>query len=71
MANNFTLQLISRKELNGNTVHFEFKILENQSLELVAGQFIRLLFEQDGQEVFGCSLLRMLKVSKRLFYKGV
>ncbi|MCF6288715.1 MAG: FAD-binding oxidoreductase [Proteobacteria bacterium] len=52
MADNFTLQLTSCTELNDNTVHFEFKILDEQSLELIAGQFIRLLFEQDGQEVF-------------------
>lgn len=52
MADALNLQLISCKDLNDNTVHFEFKILDGQKLELVAGQFIRLLFEQDGQEVF-------------------
>ncbi len=52
MAENFTLKLTSCTELNDNTVHFEFNLLDNQSLELTAGQFIRLLFEQDGQEVF-------------------
>jgi ferredoxin-NADP reductase len=52
MADSFSLKLLSCTDLNDNTVHFEFEILDDQKLELVAGQFIRLLFEQDGEEVF-------------------
>lgn len=52
MAENFTLQLSACTKLNDNTVHFEFNILNDDTLELTAGQFIRLLFEQDGEEVF-------------------
>jgi len=52
MADTFNLKLIETKELNENTVHFVFNILEQQKLELIAGQFIRLLFDQEGQEVF-------------------
>ena len=52
MADKFRLKLIESKTLNDNTVHFVFDILNQQKLQLVAGQFIRLLFEQDGQEVF-------------------
>jgi ferredoxin-NADP reductase len=52
MPENFQLELMSVKELNDNTVHFHFNILHDVKLTLTAGQFIRLLFQQDGQEVF-------------------
>ncbi len=52
MADKLHLKLVATKDLNDNTVHFVFDILQQQKLELIAGQFIRLLFEQDGQEVF-------------------
>jgi len=52
MLINLDLKLVSINEINENTVHFTFDILNNQALELIAGQFIRLLFQQDGEEVF-------------------
>jgi ferredoxin-NADP reductase len=52
MSDQFELQLTSIRSLNESTVHFDFKILNQQKLTLIAGQFIRLLFEQDGEEVF-------------------
>ena len=52
MQNNFDLKLIETKDMNDNTVHFKFEILNEQKLTLIAGQFIRLLFQQDGEEVF-------------------
>jgi len=52
MSERFQLRLISTLELNQHTVHFKFEILENQNLKLIAGQFIRLLFQEDGEEVF-------------------
>ena len=52
MPEQFTLELTSNKAINNNTVHFEFAIHNNQSLEIEAGQFIRLLFQQDGEEIF-------------------
>lgn len=52
MPENFNLKLISRQDFNDQTAHFTFSIEDNQSLELIAGQFIRLLFDQDGEEVF-------------------
>jgi len=52
MTNQYTLKLTSIKNINEHTVHFEFSIQEQQKLELIAGQFLRLLFVQNGQEVF-------------------
>jgi ferredoxin-NADP reductase len=52
MPDQFELQLTAMHSLNESTVHFNFKILNQQKLSLIAGQFIRLLFEQDGEEVF-------------------
>ena len=52
MQNNFELKLIEKKDMNANTVHFNFEIINQQKLTLIAGQFIRLLFQQDGEEVF-------------------
>ncbi len=52
MPENISLELVATNELNDNTVAFEFKILNNQQLDLMAGQFIRLMFQQDGEEVF-------------------
>jgi len=52
MPDNIDLKLISRKTLNDNTEHFVFNIQNNLSLQLIAGQFVRLLFQQDGEEVF-------------------
>ena len=52
MQNNIELKLIETKDMNDNTVHFNFEILNQQKLTLVAGQFIRLLFQQDDEEVF-------------------
>ncbi len=52
MPENFTLTLLSRQDFNDQTTHLAFSIENNQPLELVAGQFIRLLFDQDGEEVF-------------------
>lgn len=52
MSERFLLKLISTKTLNDNTVHFNFKILNSGKLTLIAGQFLRLLFQQDGEEVF-------------------
>jgi len=52
MPNNIDLKLIETKDINAHTVHFNFEILNQQKLPLIAGQFIRLLFQQDGQEVF-------------------
>jgi len=52
MQNNIELKLIGKKDLNANTVHFNFEILNQQKLALIAGQFIRLLFQQEGDEVF-------------------
>lgn len=52
MPDKFELKLISMKSMNDNTVHFNFKILNEQKLILIAGQFIRLLFDQEGEEVF-------------------
>lgn len=52
MQNNLELKLLDIKDMNDNTVHFNFEILNQQKLTLIAGQFIRLLFQQDGQEVF-------------------
>ncbi|HHL31979.1 MAG TPA: ferredoxin--NADP reductase [Oceanospirillales bacterium] len=52
MPDNFELTLKSTKDIGDNTVHFEFDIKDGQQLELIAGQFIRLMFAQDGQQVF-------------------
>lgn len=52
MTERLQLSLISTKELDNNTVHFKLKILNDKKLDLIAGQFIRLLFQQDGEEVF-------------------
>ncbi len=52
MQNNLKLKLIEIKDMSTNTVHFNFEIISQQKLTLVAGQFIRLLFQQDGEEVF-------------------
>ena len=52
MPDNLSLKLISQKKLNETNVHFKFEILTNQPLKLIAGQFLRLLFKQDGEEVF-------------------
>jgi ferredoxin-NADP reductase len=52
MPENFELKLNAIESMNDNTVHFNFEILNQQKLSLIAGQFIRLLFEQDGEEVF-------------------
>ena len=52
MQNNFELKLVERKDMNANAVHFNFEIINQQKLTLIAGQFIRLLFQQDGEEVF-------------------
>lgn len=52
MPETLDLKLISIDEINEYTVHFQFDILNNKELELTAGQFIRLLFQQDGEEVF-------------------
>jgi len=52
MQNNFELKLIEKKDMNANTVHFNFEIINQQKLTLIAGQFIRLLFKQDEEEVF-------------------
>jgi ferredoxin-NADP reductase len=62
MSNSLSLELISQRPLNDNTVHFKFKIQNQQKLDLVAGQFLRLLFEQDGEEVFrSYSIANVLK----------
>ncbi|MCF6318579.1 MAG: FAD-binding oxidoreductase [Proteobacteria bacterium] len=52
MPNNIELKLIETKDMNDNTVHFKFDILHGAELEIIAGQFIRLLFQQDEEEVF-------------------
>lgn len=52
MQNNLKLKLLDIKDMNANTVHFNFEILKQQNLTLIAGQFIRLIFQQDGEEVF-------------------
>ncbi len=52
MQNNFELKLSAIKSLNNNTVHFTFEILNQQKLTLIAGQFVRLLFQQDDEVVF-------------------
>lgn len=52
MSERLQLSLTSTTALDNNTVHFNLEILNNESLELIAGQFIRLLFQQDGEEVF-------------------
>jgi len=52
MPDNFELELTSMSSMNESTVHFNFNILNEQKLSLIAGQFIRLLFVQDGDEVF-------------------
>lgn len=52
MSERLQLKLISTTVLNNNTLHFKFKILNDEILELIAGQFLRLLFQQDGEEVF-------------------
>ncbi|MBL4658981.1 MAG: hypothetical protein JKY19_01385, partial [Alcanivoracaceae bacterium] len=39
-------------DLNAHTVHFIFEIINQQKLTLIAWQFIRLLFQQDGEEIF-------------------
>jgi ferredoxin-NADP reductase len=52
MPENFQLKLISKTELNEHTVHFVFEIENNETLSFEAGQFIRLILEQEGQEVF-------------------
>ena len=65
MADKFQLKLIQTKELNDNTVHFVFDIMYQQQLTLIAGQFIRLLFQQDGQEVFrSYSVASILKANE-------
>ncbi|MCF6289209.1 MAG: FAD-binding oxidoreductase [Proteobacteria bacterium] len=46
------LKLIATKNINANTVHMEFAIQNNQSLELIAGQFVRLIFQQNGEKVY-------------------
>ena len=52
MAAELILEMISKTQINNNTVHFKFKIANKTPLELIAGQFLRLLFEQGGEEVF-------------------
>lgn len=52
MPQTLELQLLNTKIMNEHTVHMSFKILHDESLEFEAGQFLRLLFEQDGTEVF-------------------
>lgn len=64
MSKPLTLELISQHSLNDNTVHFKFKIQHSQNIELIAGQFLRLLFEQEGEEVFrSYSLANVLKTN--------
>ena len=50
--NRFELELTDSKALNDNTVHMNFRIISPEQYEFQAGQFLRLHFEQDGQEVF-------------------
>ena len=52
MPETLELTLIECTDLNDNTVDFKFEIQNQDKLELIAGQFIRLLFQQDGEEVF-------------------
>lgn len=62
MQNNFELKLNTINFLNENTVHFNLDILNQQKLTLIAGQFLRLLFQQDGEEVFrSYSIANVLK----------
>lgn len=65
MQNNLELKLVEIKDMNANTVHFNFEILNQQKLTLIAGQFIRLLFQQDGEEVFrSYSVANILKANE-------
>jgi len=65
MQNNLELKLIEINEMNTHTVHFNFEILNQQKLSLIAGQFIRLLFQQDGEEVFrSYSVANILKANE-------
>ena len=52
MPQDLKLELVNSKVMNEHTVHFEFNIMDGESLKFEAGQFLRLLFEQDGMEVF-------------------
>ncbi|VAW33797.1 hypothetical protein MNBD_GAMMA01-2241, partial [hydrothermal vent metagenome] len=64
MPQKLDLQLISTRDLNENTVHLEFLIQNEQQLELIAGQFIRLIFQPDGEEVFrSYSVANILKLN--------
>ena len=50
--NRFELELTDKKFLNDNTAHLNFRIISNEDYSFQAGQFLRLHFQQDGQEVF-------------------
>ena len=52
MPERLELKLLSTTKLDGNTIHFKFEILHDKNLDFIAGQFLRLLFQQDGEEVF-------------------
>ncbi len=65
MPDNYNLKLISKSDLNEHTVHFVFQIENNELLSFVAGQFIRLILEQDGIEVFrSYSIANILSADK-------
>ncbi|MFK8013308.1 MAG: FAD-binding oxidoreductase [Marinicellaceae bacterium] len=62
MPDRFQLTLISTTNLDNNTVHFKFRIENDETIELIAGQFLRLLFQQDSEEVFrSYSIANILK----------
>lgn len=50
--NRFELELINKAPLNDNTVHLNFKIISDQLYTFQAGQFVRLHFMENNQEVF-------------------
>jgi len=52
MPERLELKLLSTTKLDDNTAHFKFKILHDKKIDFIAGQFLRLLFQQDGEEVF-------------------
>jgi ferredoxin-NADP reductase len=70
MSDNFQLKLLSKTDLNEHTVHFVFQIENDESLSFEAGQFIRLILEQDGQQVFrSYSIANILSVDKSAITK--
>ncbi|WP_395372952.1 FAD-binding oxidoreductase [Marinicella sp. W31] len=50
--NRFELELTGKKFLNDNTAHLNFRIISPEKYSFQAGQFLRLHFQQNDQEVF-------------------